>query len=114
MQLLRAFWGILLVATLFGCSKQSQTLPFSPLSAYYPLQPGKYFIYRLDSTLYLSFGSAKKTVSYLAKDSIINTFTDNSNRSSYTVYRYTNDTLAKVPGNTNRHIISRHYQNQSK
>ena len=93
MPLLRVPASLILIAILFGCSKQSETLPLSPLTDYYPLQTGKRFIYRLDSTLYLSFGSAVVVKSYLAKDSIINTFQDNNGRTSYTVYRYTTDTL---------------------
>jgi hypothetical protein len=81
------------MGVLFNCKKQSETLPLSPVSSYYPLQTGKRFIYRLDSTIYLSFGSTSEVVSYLAKDSIVNTFLDNDGRTSYTMYRYTTDTL---------------------
>ncbi len=97
MQLLKALAGVMLVMIGFGCKKQSETLPLSSLESYYPLQTGKYFIYRLDSTLYLSFGSVARVNSYLAKDSIVSTFTDNDGRISYTVYRYTTDTLQQAP-----------------
>lgn len=97
MQLLKVLSGVVLMCVFFACKKQSQTLPFSPVENYYPLQPGKYFIYRLDSTLYLSFGSVAKVKSYLAKDSIIATFTDNNGRTSYSIYRYTTDTLQQAP-----------------
>ncbi len=97
MRLLRSFALIVMIVLLFGCKKESETLSLSPLSDYYPLQTGKSFMYRLDSTLYLSFGSNVKVVSYVAKDSIINTFMDNNNRTSYTVYRYTTDTLLQNP-----------------
>ena len=97
MQLLKALAGVVLMSVLFSCKKQSETLPLSSLQSYYPLQPGKYSIYRLDSTLYLSFGSVAKVKSYLAKDSIVGTFADNDGRLSYTVYRYTTDTLQLAP-----------------
>ena len=97
MRLLRVLTGITLISLLFGCKKESETLSLSSLQDYYPLQTGKFFIYRLDSTLYISFGSAATVASYLAKDSIVNTFTDNNGRISYTVYRYTTDTLHSAP-----------------
>ena len=97
MQLLRVLTAIIIVVVLFGCNKQSEVLPLSSLPDYYPLQTGKRFIYRLDSTLYLSFGSAVQTVSYLAKDSVVSSFQDNQAHTSYTVYRYTTDTLLRNP-----------------
>lgn len=95
MPLMRAITSLILIAVLSGCSKQSETLPLSSTMNYYPLQIGKHFIYRLDSTLYLSFGSSVIIKSYLAKDSIVNIFQDNNGRTSYTVYRYTTDTLLR-------------------
>ena len=97
MRLMKALAGVMLIMVWFGCKKQSETLPLSSLDSYYPLQPGKYFIYHLDSTLYLSFGSVAKVKSYLAKDSITGTFSDNDGRLSYTVFRYTTDTLQSSP-----------------
>ncbi len=97
MQLLKAFVVVMLAGVLFSCKKQSETLPLSSLQSYYPLQPGKHFLYHLDSTLYVSFGSVAKVKSYLAKDSVAGTFTDNDGRLSYTVYRYVTDTLQQSP-----------------
>ena len=98
MRLLRALPCLLLmIITVFGCEKESETLSVPSLTDYYPLQAGKSFIYRLDSTLYVSFGTAIKINSYLAKDSIISTFDDNLGRTSYLVYRYLSDTLQESP-----------------
>ncbi len=97
MRLSFLFTGIVCISTLFGCKKQTDTLPLSSAASYLPLQTGKRFIYRLDSTVYLSFGSASRVISYLAKDSIVSTFADNTGRTSYTVYRYTTDTLQQSP-----------------
>ncbi|WP_153797206.1 hypothetical protein [Foetidibacter luteolus] len=76
-----------------GCSKQSITLSLPDIKEYYPVQPGKVFIYRLDSTVIPPFGTALITRSYMAKDSIESEFLDNTDRTSYRVYRYTTDTL---------------------
>ncbi len=97
MRLVRVLSCMTLIIVLFGCTKQSQTLPLSSVNDYCPLQPGKSFIYRLDSTLYLSFGTVIKVNSYIAKDSITNTFQDNAGRTSYIVHRYLTDTLQQQP-----------------
>ncbi len=98
MQPVRAFTAAaMMMWLLFGCKKQSEILPLSSANSYYPLQTGKRFTYRLDSTLYVSFGTIVKINSYLAKDSIINTFQDNLGRTSYLVYRYLTDTLQQHP-----------------
>ena len=53
-----------------GCAKQSETLNTATLASYFPLQVGKTFLYRLDSTVPASFGSSLLIKSYLAKDSV--------------------------------------------
>ena len=98
MRLLKALPCLLLtIIALSGCKKEPETLLVPSLSDYYPLQTGKSFTYRLDSTLYVSFGTAIKVNSYTAKDSIISTFDDNLGRTSYLVYRYLTDTLQINP-----------------
>ncbi len=82
---------------LHGCTPDKLT-PFSPpVSDYYPLQPGKVLIYRLDSTVLTSFGASLAVVSVHAKDSIASAFNDNTGRTSWLVYRYTTDTLETQP-----------------
>lgn len=85
---------IVIVAMSFqSCSKESEQLNTPAMSDFYPLQVGKYFIYRLDSTVLAPFGTALLTRSYQAKDTIESTFTDNQGRLSYRIFRYTRDTL---------------------
>ena len=88
---------IFLFAAVNSCKKETETINPDTAGNYYPLQTGKRTVYRLDSTIYLDFGSTASTVSHLIKDSIINTFTDNTGRTSYTVYRYITDTLQTQP-----------------
>ncbi len=86
---------VLFAASVFlgSCKKQTETFSFSSPNDYYPLQAGKVFIYRLDSTITPAFGASLAVVSYLAKDSIESVFPDNLGRNSYRVYRYITDTL---------------------
>ncbi|MGI8636315.1 MAG: hypothetical protein ACR2KZ_13030 [Segetibacter sp.] len=89
------FLSSLLVFT--GCAKETETLDTASLNEFYPLQVGKTFIYRLDSTVLASFGSALTLKSYQAKDSIESTFTDNQGRLSYRVFRLLRDTAGLKP-----------------
>src|SRR5437868_15380409 len=79
-----------------ACSKQSEELALPALSDYYPLQTGRVFIYRLDSSLIPLYGTELRIKSYLAKDSIADTIRDNQDRLSYRVYRFITDTLAAI------------------
>lgn len=76
----------------FSCKKTETNLYVSD-NAYYPLQTGSSFIYRLDSTVLAPFGTALVVDSYLLKDSIESTFNDDAGRLSYRVYRFITDTL---------------------
>ncbi len=83
---------------MIGCSK-SYNYPSTPLSAYMPLQVGKYITYRLDSLVFIQFGTMDTIVSYLAKDVIEDSISDNEGRPSLRVVRYLNDTAAAGPWN---------------
>lgn len=91
-------WFIFLFAVaISSCSKESETLELAPLNDYFPLSIGKTFLYRLDSTVLVSFGSSLAVKSYLAKDSIESTFTDNQGRLSYRIFRFIRDTASLKP-----------------
>lgn len=85
------------VFTLVGCAKESETFETGLLSDYYPLQVGKTFTYRLDSTVLASFGTSLVVKSYQAKDSVESTFTDNQGRLSYRIFRLIRDTAGLKP-----------------
>jgi hypothetical protein len=89
--------AVMILLLAFGCKKESATLNTASLSDYFPLEMGKTFLYRLDSTVPAAFGTALIVKSYLAKDSIESTFTDNSGRLSYRIFRFLSDTLASQP-----------------
>lgn len=97
MRVARLFLCIPLLFLLVSCTKQTQNLSLTPVTDYYPAAVGKSFLYRLDSTLYVSFGTIIQVNSYIAKDSIAATFQDNEGRTSYIVHRYLTDTLQQQP-----------------
>ncbi len=82
---------------LFSCKKETAHLNLPSVNDYYPLQSGRVFIYRLDSTVTPAFGTSLDVHSLLAKDSIADGFSDNLGRPSFRVYRFITDTLAAQP-----------------
>jgi len=95
------YFSILILVTIWlqfaGCKKQMASLSLPGLTDLYPMQVGKVYLYRLDSTITSSFGSALIIVSYQAKDSIESKFTDASGRTSFRIFRYLRDTLGLNP-----------------
>jgi len=91
-----AYLTCLLALIITGCNKK-ETLNLISINNLYPLQAGRIFIYRLDSTVSVNFGAALVKVSYLAKDSVDAQFTDASGRKAFRIYRYLTDTLATQP-----------------
>lgn len=91
------FLLFILVVSIVSCQKESENVQLTPLTDYYPVQVGNSYTYRLDSTLYVAFGTDVITASYMAKDSIVSTFNDNTGRTAYLVYRYLTDTLFQSP-----------------
>ena len=79
--------GLAISLLAVGCSKETETLETASLADYWPMVPGKYIIYQLDSTITQNFGTAFKTVSYQARDLVDAEITDGMNRPSYRVVR---------------------------
>jgi hypothetical protein len=98
------FYGIILIAfcslLLTRCNKNDTLIP-SKISDYTNMGVGKFVIYKLDSTVTLSFGVGFTVHSYLVKDSIDGMVTDNLNRPGYHIVRYTWDTAARQWNNSN-------------
>lgn len=78
------------------CSKKDD-YPGGQVTDYMNLSVGKYVTYRLDSLVYINFGQNQSTVSYLAKDIVDGSTTDNLGRFTWRVVRYLNDTAASGP-----------------
>ena len=86
-----------LILIIASCKKESENLLYPKANEYYPLQIGKMFIYRCDSTVPCCFNASLITKSYQAMDTVESTFTDNSGRVSYRIYRYLRDTAETQP-----------------
>ena len=82
------------------CTRQTVEIKSEPLISYVNLQPGKYIIYRLDSTVKIPFNDTGFVVhSYIVKDVIDKQITDNLGRASYRVIRYMRDTASVAEEN---------------
>ncbi len=89
---------ILIYIIIFSaCSKTDILSSSIKAKNYYPVQSGKVWIYRLDSTNIPPFGTSLVTSSYHLKDSVGSSFTDNTGRNSWVVYRFITDTLEQNP-----------------
>jgi hypothetical protein len=80
-----------------ACNKQKEELTSPALTDYFPLQVGKYIVYRLDSTVLTPFGTALVTRSYRVKDVVDAEITDAQGRKAYRIYRYLTDTGGVAP-----------------
>lgn len=72
----------------FSCTKKTEEFPTEKLEEYYPLAPGKYIIYRIDSLVFTNFQRDVEVHSYQVKHVVDSETVDNLNRPSYRVYRY--------------------------
>ncbi|PWT77194.1 MAG: hypothetical protein C5B59_04660 [Bacteroidetes bacterium] len=90
----------LLIVSLFsiflGC-KKTDIYHSDALADYLQLQVGKYITYRLDSLVFINFGTGDTVISYLAKDVIDDSISDNLGRPSWRVIRYLSDTTGTLP-----------------
>jgi hypothetical protein len=84
---LRLLMLVCLVSVYFIACKKTDDKPFLSYKQFINPQVGKYIIYKLDSTVTLSFGGSFVVKSYLVKDTIVDKVLDNQNRESYKVFR---------------------------
>lgn len=91
------------VATFFflitSCTPTStkENLQLTSASTFMPLQAGKYITYRLDSIVFINFGTKIDTHRYQVKHVIDALIKDDQGRDVYRVYRYIRDTAAIKP-----------------
>jgi len=79
---------VILTITVLSACKKTETFSTFPLSDYNLQTPGKYITYRLDSLLFVDFGSRDTIVSYFAKDVVDAQVTDNLGRPAYRIFHY--------------------------
>ena len=83
-----SFWSIALLCFAFQfCKKQTDGFAPESYTEYYPLEVGKYIIYRLDSTVFVNFDTEKEIHSYQAKDIVDAKITDAAGRPAYRIRR---------------------------
>ena len=78
---------ILIFVVLQGCKKETQDIQFAPISEYFPLESGKFIVYRLDSLVYTNFGSSQEIRSYDVKYTVDAEITDGLGRPAYRIIR---------------------------
>lgn len=102
------FYLLLLMVFFAGCKKSEELNPVS-FKDLYPMQAGKVFYYRLDSTVVSSSHQQLLKISYNAKDSVDAEFLDNQGRKSFRIFRYLRDTLTPISNNTNWKYTATYY-----
>ncbi len=82
------FSVILLGVLAAGCKKSTEEFLSAPLSDYAPYTVGKYITYRLDSLVFVNFGSTSEVHTYEVKYEVDAEITDNLGRPAYRIIRY--------------------------
>ena len=75
-----------------SCKKTEGTYTTDKLTDYMALQSGKTIVYRMDSTTFTVFGTVETVTSYMVKDVIDTTISDNLGRPAWRVFRSITDT----------------------
>ena len=90
------------VLFLSACKKSSEDFKTASISDYYPLKIGKYITYKLDSTIFINFGTTQVINSYEVKHVVDALITDNLGRPAYRIIRYIRKppATAWLPDNT--------------
>ena len=85
----RIYSGFLFVLFLFSaCTKEKSTSPIDPGLGYFPVSPGNYRIYKLDSLFYNDFTSVVDTFRFLVKEIIGEEFVDGAGEKRNRLERY--------------------------
>lgn len=71
-----------------ACTKKETPAPVIPGLDYYPVSTGRFVIYEVDSTVYTELPRDTVHYSYLIKERIADSFTDNEGREAFRLERY--------------------------
>ena len=80
-----------------SCKKETEEFKTDAIADYLPLSVGKYITYRLDSSVFVNFGTTMEVHRYQVKNVVDAQVTDNLGRPSYRIIRYLTDSLATQP-----------------
>lgn len=75
-----------------SCLKEKSTLSFEDARDYFPLQPGKFIVYRVDSLVYLNLGTKKETKSAIVQEKVDSIGRDNMGRITFKIIQSTRNT----------------------
>ena len=85
---------------IFSCNEKEE-FSNDQVTDYLPMSPGKYIIYRVDSTVFTNFGRNIEIHKYQVKHQVDAQITDNLGRPAYRVYRYLRDSSGTQPWQPN-------------
>jgi hypothetical protein len=75
-----------------SCLKEKSTLSFEDARDYFPLPPGKFIVYRVDSLVYLNLGTKKETRSAIVQEKVDSIVKDNMGRITFKIIQSTRNT----------------------
>jgi hypothetical protein len=93
---LYTFLAALATLLIYGCKKNA-SFQTDQLTDYVQMSVGKYITYRLDSLLFINFGTQDTIISYQARDVVDAPVTDAQGRPGWRVIRYLSDTTGSLP-----------------
>jgi hypothetical protein len=82
---------LLVLAAMSSCEKKTDDTVYDVPANYFRLEPGKYIVYRLDSTRFSNFGQDEIIVSYQAKEVVEGSSIDLLGRPAWDIVRYIRD-----------------------
>ncbi len=80
--------GYFFCVGLTSCNKKMESYESVQIKYYYPLEEGRYIIYKVDSLKYISFGTRDTIIHCQVKYQTDSQMTDNLGRPSYRIFRY--------------------------
>ena len=78
----------LMIAGIFSCKKSTEDYYPLTINDYFPLQTGKFITYKLDSLVYIRFGTKDTTRSYEVKFLVDSLVKDNLGRPAYRIFKF--------------------------
>ena len=83
--------------SIFSCKKTTEEFQTEPLTDYFILEVGKYITYRVDSTVFTTFGTVEETHKYQVKHQVDAQVVDNLGRPSFRIFRFIRDSTGTLP-----------------
>lgn len=80
--------AVITIVLFVSCKKESETFQTAQIETYAPYAAGKYITYRLDSLVFVIFGSTAAIHSYEVKYQVDAAITDNDGRPAWRIFRY--------------------------